>query len=100
MNEMGAKYGPQGLTIVAVNLDKDKGKIQEFIDATHPHFTIAYDPEGTVAERYKVMGMPSSYLIARDGTLHRSHVGFRDKDRATLEQQIAELLAESQGVQQ
>jgi peroxiredoxin len=97
MDEMEAKYGPRGLTVIAVNLDKDEGKIKEFLSATHPRFTIAYDPEGTVAEHYKVTGMPSSYLIGRDGTLQVSHVGFRDKDKAVLERQIVELLAESQG---
>lgn len=50
-----------------------------------------------MAERYQVTGMPSSYLISRDGTLHESHVGFRDKDKAALERQIVELLAASPG---
>lgn len=92
MNEMQDRYAKQGLKIVAVNLDSEEGMAEKFISATHPNFTIAFDPKGTVAEEYKVMGMPSSYLIDRQGKIHSSHIGFRTKDRATLEQNIVEML--------
>jgi len=92
MNEMQQRYAKQGLKIVAVNLDSENDKAREFISATHPNFTIAFDPEGTVAEQYEVKGMPSSYLIDRQGKVHSSHIGFRAKDRAALEQSIVEML--------
>jgi len=92
MNDMQEKYGKQGLKVIAVNLDKENELAKEFIAATKPHFTIAFDPEGSVAEQYQVMGMPSSYLIGRDGKLHGSHIGFRNKDKAELEKNIAELI--------
>ncbi len=92
MNEMQKRYADKGLTIVAVNLDNEKDKAREFISATHPNFTIAFDPDGKVAEQYEVMGMPSSYLIDRHGKLHSSHIGFRAKDRTELEKSIVEIL--------
>lgn len=92
MNELQARFGNKGLKIIAINLDKDREQSQAFLDATKPTFTIAYDPDGKSAEAYRVMGMPSSYLIDRKGQLHSSHIGFRDKDKAALEQQIEELL--------
>ncbi len=92
MNTLQEKYGEQGLKIIAVNLDKDRSETQAFIAAMPPRFTIAYDPEGGLAERYGVMGMPSSYLIDRNGKLHSTHIGFRDKDKAELEQKIIQLL--------
>lgn len=92
MNELKARYGNKGLKIIAINLDKSREESQPFLDTTQPEFTIAFDPEGKIAEAYQVMGMPSSYLIDRNGQLHHSHIGFRDKDKAALEQQIEELL--------
>ncbi len=92
MNELKARYGDKGLKIIAINLDKNREESQPFLDATQPEFTIAFDPEGKIAEAYQVMGMPSSYLIDRHGQLHHSHIGFRNKDKAALEQQIEELL--------
>jgi len=93
MDAMQTKYGSRGLQVIAVNLDKEAAKRDEFLTATNPHFTIAYDPEGGVAENYEVMGMPSSYLIGRDGNIHYNHIGFREKDQGKLEQQILELLS-------
>lgn len=92
MNELKARYGDKGLKIIAINLDKAREDSAAFLAATSPQFTIAFDPEGKIAERYRVMGMPSSYLIDRNGRLHHSHIGFRDKDKAALEQQLEELL--------
>ncbi len=92
MNELQARYGDKGLKIIAINLDKSRAESQAFLDATGPEFTIAFDPQGNTAEQYQVMGMPSSYLIDRKGMLHSSHIGFRDKDKAALEQQIEGLL--------
>ncbi len=92
MNEIKQRYADQGLEIIAINLDKERKDSEAFLAATQPSFTIAFDPEGTTAVRYQVMGMPSSYLIDRNGQLHNSHIGFRDKDKAALEQQLKGLL--------
>lgn len=92
MNAMQEKYGERGLKIIAVNLDKDRNDAKSFNAAANSLFTIVYDPEGATAEQYGVMGMPSSYLIDRDGQLQGTHIGFREKDKAKLEQKIIQLL--------
>jgi len=88
MNEMQARYGKSGLVILAVNLDKDKTNIGRFLKKYPANFTIAYDPEGKAAEKFKVMGMPSSNLIDRQGNIVKTHVGFRARDKKELEDQI------------
>ena len=92
MGDMQARYGSQGLTVVAVNLDPDRAVVAKFLAAYPPGFTVAYDPLGSAAELYNVMGMPSSYLIDRAGRLHTRHIGFRDQDAAALEAEIRALL--------
>lgn len=92
MNEMSAKYKDQGLKVIAVNLDKDKKLADEFLKKVEAHFTIAFDPVGDSARAYKLRGMPSSYLIGRDGNLYASHIGFREKDKPKMEQAIQQLL--------
>ncbi len=92
MNAMQERYGDYGLTILGVNLDKDRDLVKRFTDETPATFTIGYDPEGTAAEKYGVEVMPSSYLIDKEGNLVKVHRGFREKDRAALEQEIRELL--------
>lgn len=93
MNELNKKYKDQGLQIVAVNLDKSREPIDEFLAKVPADFTIAYDPSGTTATAYKVQGMPSTYIIDRNGQLAVTHIGFRDKDKEEMENKIKELLA-------
>ena len=92
MNEMSAKYKDQGLEVIAVNLDKERKLADEFLQKVEAHFTIAFDSVGDSAKAYKLRGMPSSYLIGRDGKLYASHIGFREKDKPKMEQAIQQLL--------
>jgi cytochrome c biogenesis protein CcmG/thiol:disulfide interchange protein DsbE len=73
---MHQRYAGKGLAIVAVNLDKKRGKADEFLRDHPAPFTVAYDPEGKTAEAFKVRGMPSSYLVGPGGEILYSHVGF------------------------
>jgi thiol-disulfide isomerase/thioredoxin len=92
MNEMQARYADRGLVVVAVNVDKDATLIKPFLADYPAKFTVAYDPIGTVPELYHVQGMPSSFLIDRNGAIQMHHTGFRDKDRAELEAKIQSVL--------
>ena len=96
MNEVQARFGAQGLRIIAVNLDEQREDAKRFLAATPAQFLIALDPSGATARKYAVKGMPSSMLIGRDGKLISTHAGFNDNDKAKLEQQIAAALQRSQ----
>lgn len=92
MNEMAQRYGRQGLTVVAVNVDKTRDLAKKFLSDVPANFTVAYDADGKVADTYKVMGMPSSYLIDRTGRIQSVHIGFRDGDAEQLEAALQTLL--------
>jgi thiol-disulfide isomerase/thioredoxin len=84
------RYRAMGLTIVAINLDKDREAADEFLEKHPAEFLVAFDPAGKTAEAYRVSAMPSSYLINRSGTILSSHSGFDPKQVATLETTIQE----------
>lgn len=92
MNQMKQSYAGQGFEILAINLDKDKKLADEFLKGMDVNFEVAFDESGKSASEYKLRGMPSSYLIGRDGRVHASHIGFREKDKEQLEQAIKNLL--------
>jgi thiol-disulfide isomerase/thioredoxin len=94
METMQSTYGAQGLEIITVNLDRDRPDADKFLKQFHPTFAVRFDPEGELAELYKVQGMPSSVLIDRHGVARFTHVGFRPVDGAIYEAQVRELLAE------
>ncbi len=93
LNEVMAKYSDQGLVIVGVNVDKERALAEDFLRETPARFPIVYDPEGAMAAKYKVLGMPSSFLIDRDGNVIASHIGFRRDERENYEASIAKALS-------
>ena len=92
MSEIKKKYVDQGLEVVAINLDTDRKLADLFLSQFDINFIVAFDGKGVSAEDYKIRGMPSSYLIGRDGNLYASHIGFREKDNAKFEKAIQQLL--------
>lgn len=94
MQSMKETYERQGLTVVAINLDRDRADANKFLEQFKPTFDVRFDPKGEIAESYKVEGMPSSVLIDRHGVARFTHMGFRPVDGAVYEAQLRELLDE------
>ncbi len=93
MSELQTKNAEKGLVVVAINLDKKRELADAFVEQTKPSFVVAYDPAGKMAEAYKVKVMPSSFIIAPDGTLAYTHEGFDPKSQASIEEAVAKALA-------
>ena len=92
MNEMQQKYGARGLTIVGINVDKRRPDAERFLQQTPAIFSIVFDADGKTPEAYAVKGMPSSYLIDTAGNVVAVESGFRDEQKAGLEERIRALL--------
>ncbi len=92
MNDMHSRYESKDFAIVAVNLDASKSDALKFLKNLPVKFDIAYDPDGTVASKYKLKVMPSSYLIDRSGTLVFAHKGYREGDSNGIEKKIQKLI--------
>ena len=94
LSRLAAAHGAEGLTVVAVNLDKDLAAAQAMIDALDPAILVVHDPEGALAGRYELEGMPSAFVYDRRGGLRARHVGFLPAEAAAKEQEILTLLHE------
>src|SRR5215203_3254748 len=88
MNEMQAKYGARGFTVVGINVDQKREDADKFLSSTPAKFTVGYDTTGKVAEVYQPKGMPTSFLIGADGKVRAVHIGFKDSQREELEKEI------------
>lgn len=92
LNEMQARFADRGLVIIGVNVDRDRAQADRFLREVPAQFTIVRDPEGKLATRYQLPGMPTSLVFGPDGELRATHVGFRNAVRATREAELSELL--------
>lgn len=88
MNAVQDKYRAQGLKIIGVNLDAKNEDARKFLLQIPAKFTIAFDSKGLTPKTYGVKGMPTSFLIGRDGKIIFQHLGFKEADRESLEKQI------------
>ena len=52
LNSMHRKYGPNGLQIIAVNLDKERALADKFLAEVPAEFALRFDPAGELAKHY------------------------------------------------
>jgi cytochrome c biogenesis protein CcmG/thiol:disulfide interchange protein DsbE len=88
MSALQARYQPTELTVLTINLDKQRRDADRFVQQNPAAFAVAYDPAGESAKRFALKTMPSSYLIGPDGQVLWAHRGFTLDERAELDRQI------------
>lgn len=77
MNDMQKKYANDGLVIVAVNVDNDRAAAERFLDENPTELEIRYDDDRSLARRFEVVAMPSSFLLDENGQVVEQHMGFK-----------------------
>ena len=95
MNDMLRKYGDQGLVIVAVNLDKERAAADAFLAEVPAEFEIEFNPDASLAKAYGVEGMPTSFVLGRDGQLIAQHLGFKVKKQDEYEAVLVAALGDT-----
>lgn len=66
--------------ILAINMQEDRETVQRFISEHNFEYPILLDYAGAVARRYAVRGLPTSYVIAPDGSMPAALIGFAHWD--------------------
>lgn len=85
-------YQSRGLAIISIDLKESAEQVQAFFAKLGLSFPSLLDQSGSVFRDYLVAGMPTTYLIGRDGMLLARGVGGRDWLRAEALELIKELV--------
>jgi thiol-disulfide isomerase/thioredoxin len=88
MNRLQRERGSVGLVVIAVNVDRERADAERFLREHPAQFRIVYDPDGLLPEQFGVRGMPTSFLIDRNGHVQSRHEGFLLRNRDALRQQV------------
>ena len=95
LDALHKELSEKGFTVIAVNVDEDRQKADQFL-ASRPHtMTIAFDPQGKAAEAFKLKGMPSTIVIDRRGNIRFTHMGYTEKTLTQFRAEVLQLLGES-----
>ncbi len=63
------RYQGEGLEIIAVNVQESPSIIQPFVDDFGMDFPVALDKRGAVSDKYRILGLPMTYFIDRQGVI-------------------------------
>jgi thiol-disulfide isomerase/thioredoxin len=96
MNEMQQKYRAAGLQVIAINLDAERQLADEYLTKVPADMPIVYDPQGLIAKNYRLLGMPSSYIVDKKGQIRFAHKGFFSDRQEQYEHEINTLLSEQE----
>ncbi|MGK0445907.1 MAG: thiol-disulfide isomerase/thioredoxin [Bermanella sp.] len=92
LNEIQSKYEKEGLVVIGINLDTELDQAKQFLKDVPANFRVFSDPDGKLAEQYKLVGMPSSFVIDGKGKVRHRHVGFKQSNIDEYEKSIESLL--------
>lgn len=94
LESMHEKYSESGLEIITISLDKKSEDMEKFLSNYPISFKNIHDPNQLIAANYKIIGMPTSFIYNKSGDLIKVHAGYREKDKAALENLIVEHLSQ------
>ena len=69
------RHRDRGLTILAVNVLQPPEMVRPFVEQTGISYEVLLDRQGEVTRHYRVMGLPVTYLIDRQGIIRARIVG-------------------------
>lgn len=85
------ELGPKGFVVLGASMDEDKDAVASFIKAKKADYPLILLGGELAPAGWTVPGLPTAYLIGRDGTRLKRYFG--SKDSGELEADIAAALA-------
>jgi peroxiredoxin len=102
MQVLYKNFEKDGLVILAVSIDRvtTKKEIPPFVKGLNLTFPVLVDSWGQTDKRYKLMGVPETYIIDREGTLREKVIGPRDWTRLDNLQVLTRLMKQGSAAAQ
>ena len=94
LEALRAELGAQGFEVLAISVDERESDAAGFLEEVPVSYPVVIDGTGATPTAYGVRGMPTGYLIDRQGVVRDIHEGFRKSDGDKLRAKIIKLLGE------
>lgn len=88
MNRAWHALQADGVAMLAINMGEDEDTIFVFTADYPAEFPLLMDQDGRVIADWPVKGLPTTYIVAPDGTLAFRAIGGREWDRPELLEKI------------
>ena len=94
LNQLSENYKDTGLKVLGVNINSPKiiNQVRPWANKRKVNFDISLDPDSRLAESFKVTGLPTTFLIDKNGKVlnqFRGYVdGYEDNYRDAIEKHL------------
>lgn len=95
LESLRADLGVRGFEVLAVSVDENLEDALAFLEEHHVSYPVVWDPSGESPAAWGILGMPTGYLIDRQGVVKLVHQGFRKGDGERLRREILKLLGDT-----
>ena len=93
MKTFSDSYTDKGLRIVTVSVDRDLNTLKTFIEKEQIPFSVIYaNDHPEIPARYETDGVPSYFLIAKDGAIKQMWAGSMTESDSGFPSAVADLL--------
>jgi thiol-disulfide isomerase/thioredoxin len=99
LEKLYLQFRERDFVVLAVNQWEDPDLVFAYTGDLNvfPTFPILFDPESTISQQYGVKGLPTSFVIDRDGRVVYRAIGGREFDHPGVTGIIEQLLAKPAG---
>jgi len=94
LERLRREFASRGLVIIGVNARENKDVVKRYAKELGLTFPLVLDPDGRINALYGVIGLPTTFVVGRDGRAVAFAVGPRQWESAPARALIEVLLAE------
>ena len=94
LEKLRDEMGPSGFEVFAISVDEVEAEARQFLTELPVSYPVVRDGTGATPQVFGILGMPTGYLIDREGVVREVHEGFRKSDIEKLRAAVIELLGE------
>jgi thiol-disulfide isomerase/thioredoxin len=91
LNQFSKEFAPQGVVVLAVNIDQNEQKYRKFLQRIPVSFEAAYDAKADLSAEYGTFLVPETYII-KDGRVMRKYAEAVDWTNPDVTQYVKGLL--------
>ncbi len=92
LNKLRNEFKEDGFEIIAVNLDVVAEKGLNFLNNHPVDYPVVIAINHRISDVFEIRGLPTSYIIDRQGILRYVHQGFKEQDILIIKDQLLEIL--------
>jgi peroxiredoxin len=92
LDDLHQRYEALGFKVLGVNVDEDRDAALALLGDVEVSFPVVFDPDSQVSRTYEVAGMPSTFVVDRDGVVSYVHKGYVPGDEEIYQNVVRQLI--------